>query len=131
MKMLFICLLAVLSISTYAEEKYSCNVVGEFTNLDNQTVIVDSSNITVLVDDDKSVLFGRQEEPLHRWDTRAEVMPWAISIRNESDGGKNFLVLTLRAPNQNGPVGTAYSESGSKVIGFGQGYSLEAICIRK
>lgn len=131
MKTLLIGLLALTSISAFSADKYSCSVRGEFTNLDNETATVDVNNIVVSVDANRSTLFGREQEPEHRWDTRPEVMPWAISISNERDGGESPLVLTLKAPNQNGSVGTAYAESGSKYIGFGQGYSLEALCIKK
>lgn len=131
MRTLLIGLIALSSISIFAADKYNCSVTGEFTNLDNQTATVDVKNIDVTVDAPRATLFGRQEEPEHRWDTRPEVMPWAISISNERDGGESPLILTMRAPNQNGSIGTAYAEKGSKYIGFAQGYFLEAICIKK
>tara|TARA_B100000674_G_scaffold484779_1_gene490615 strand:- start:586 stop:984 length:399 start_codon:yes stop_codon:yes gene_type:complete len=131
MKTLLFGLLALLSVSAYSADKYSCNVVGEFTNFDNETATVDVENIIVSVDANRSTLFGREQEPEHRWDTRPEVKPWAISISNERDDGESLLVLTLRAPNQNGSVGTAYAEGGSKYIGFGQGLSLDVLCIKK
>lgn len=130
MKKMLLGLLVLSSVSSFAADKYTCQVIGEFTNMDSETVTVDVDGLIVEADANTETLFGRAQQPKHEWDSRSEVMPWAISISNKRDGRENPLVLSLRAPNQNGSVGMAYAENRSKYIGFVLGSNLEAICIK-
>jgi len=126
MKKLIVVILALGSLSSFAADSYTCKVTGEFTNMDGDTAVVDAQ---VSVEfGARAVLFGRQEEPVHDFDSRPETMPWAVSIREIIDGGETPLVLSLRSPNQNASVATAYSEKGSKYIGVVIGSDLEAVC---
>lgn len=131
MKKLLISIISLISLSSFAADQYQCQVIGEFTNLDNETARVEIDKLTVEVNASRSTLFGREQEPEHEWDTRPEVMPWSISIRSSRDGKEKPLILTLSAPNQNAAIAMAYAEPGSKYIGFVVNSELEAICIKK
>lgn len=128
MKNLLVALTFLATFSAYAGDKYECHVFGEHINSFNERAEVSAEGLIVEVDAERSTLFGRQEEPEHEWDSRPEVMPWSLSIRNETDGGEQPLVLSLRAPNQNASVGWAYADKGAKYIGFIIGSRLEALC---
>ena len=130
MKKILIGLFVFTTLSSFAADKYNCQVSGKFTNSDNNTAKVDVDNLIVEVDASSATLFGRAQNPQHDWDTRPEVMPWSISLSKKQDGRESPLVLSLKAPNQNGSVGTAYAAKGSKYIGFVIGSHLEALCIK-
>lgn len=128
MKTLLVSLIFLATSSAFAGDKYECHVFGEHINSYNERAEVSAQGLVVEVDASSSTKFGRQEEPEHEWDSRPEVMPWSLSIRNERDGGEQPLVLTLRAPNQNAAVGFAYADKGAKYIGLIIGSRLEALC---
>ncbi|MDD0851633.1 hypothetical protein HBN50_00945 [Halobacteriovorax sp. GB3] len=129
MKKALLALGLLVSISSFADT-YTCYVYGSFESMDGEVAKVDAKDIQVTVDANRSVLFGREEEPQFDGDTRPETMPWSLSIRNKRDGGLNPLVLSLGAPNQNSRIAYAYAEAGSKYIGLIYNDDIEALCIK-
>lgn len=122
MKKLLIGLTLLGSMTSFAADTYTCQVTGVYTNYDKETEGV-NMEVKVEVDAKDSTLFGSIG-------SSSDSMPWRISIDTIKDGGEAPLVLTLNAPNQNASVGRAYSETGSKYIGFIQGSTLEALCVK-
>lgn len=113
----------------FTADRYSCQVVGAFKNMDGVTATVDE-NIEVVVNA-HAAEFDRLEEPKHDFDLRWEAQPWTLGLSEITDGGEPQLELSLSAPNQPARVGVARAERGSKYIGFIFNSQLEALCKKK
>lgn len=114
----------------FAEDRYACQVIGAFKNMDGVTATVDEKKIEVKVNAEPEE-FGRLEEPKHDFDLRWEAQPWTLRLSEITDGGEPQLELSLSAPNQPARVGAARAEIGSKYIGFIFNSQLEALCKKR
>lgn len=114
----------------FAADRYACQVIGAFKNMDGVTAKVNEEKIEVEVNADPAE-FGRLEKPQHDFDLRWEVQPWTLRLSEITDGGEPQLELSLSAPNQNARVGAARAERGSKYIGFIFNSQLEALCKKR
>lgn len=114
----------------FAADRYSCQAVGAFKNMDGVTATVDEEKIEVEVNAEPEE-FGRLEKPKHNLDLRWEAQPWTLLLSEITDGGEPQLELSLSAPNQPARVGVARAERGSKYIGFIFNSQLEALCKKK
>lgn len=108
------------------KDKYSCHVAGSHT-YDGNTAEVSADGLIVEVNG-PAVLFGIAKPSDDMFTNDPESLPWSLSLDKKSDAGQQPLVLSLKAPNQNSAVGTAYGEVGTKYIGLIINSDLEAIC---
>ncbi|MEK7791273.1 MAG: hypothetical protein AAB309_06580 [Deltaproteobacteria bacterium] len=127
---LLISYLVAFTNAGFAAERYSCQVIGSFKNMDGVVAKVDVENEEVIVNAPPAE-FGRREKPQHDFDPRWETHPWTLSLSEITDGGEPQLELSLSAPNQNARVGAARAERGSKYIGFIFNPQLEALCKKR